>query len=268
MKHVLLLCIIIFTLISCDKKIDQKNLFKLGEALNTSIQIGDTAVYKQMLIKEMDVETKAENIKMFNQIHQRFASAELIRIDTTSLSSFHKTIDLYYLLEDSSYFEISAVYKRDSLGNNAISRLILWDLNTLCSEYNNSLYNPNKFISTRKTDAIDIRSIDWITTNYNHEFRSAKVELQNNTKNNFNYIKFRLILKNQGVEFFNQIVEANKEIKSGDFVNVDIENLVNYPVNFFIIGDNITYETELVEVLPKPISDYCRTIENLKAIKH
>jgi hypothetical protein len=129
-----------------------------------------------------------------------------------------------------------------------------------CEEYNKNVYSPK--------DLIHFKEINWTYSNV-RRFDSGTVSLENNTLDDINYIKFRLILKRgqywwDAEPFFNQTVESNKTIYKGDLATVDVPGMSDYYTGFNINNEDIFLDAELIEVGPKPISIWCKTLNELK----
>src|SRR5690606_27328426 len=116
---------------------------------------------------------------------------------------------------------------------------------------------------------IEFKNISWTTDYYGKTLKSGVVSFQNNTDNDLNYIKFRVVLKNgnsawSAETFLNQTVESYKPSYKGDITTVQVSGMENYYTGFKIEKDNLFFDAELIEVLPKPESYWCIKLEELK----
>jgi hypothetical protein len=192
---------------------------------------------------------------------QDFFNPELtiIKMDTSSYI-FWQWLNIYYK-KKTTFYELSAEYSRDSLGTITISNLFLKNINEECESDKNEPYCPK--------DDVEFKRISWKTDHYGKTFKSGEVFFKNNSDNDFNYIKFRVIMKNGNSQwsaetFFNQTVESYKPSYSGDITSVQIPGMENYFTGFKIDKDNLYFDAELIEVLPKPESSWCKLLKELE----
>lgn len=247
---------------SCSYKADRTDIFKVGEAIHEAFVRKDTTILKQIFIHQLDSisDSQRETLKNIQEIYNK--DIRLIKIDTSGFL-WLKYVDIYYESKG-VFYEVSGSYTKDSLNNYLMENLHLTNISEECEKYNNEPYAPKSSIS--------FKDISWTTDYYSKTFKSGKVRLQNDTESDIHYIKFRVILKNgeyswNSETFFNQTVESYKPIYQGDIVTVEIPGLENYYTGFTIKRDNLSFDAQLIEVKPKPESDWCKKIEGFKEKK-
>lgn len=262
MKYILILFIAL-SFASCQYKVDNSNIFKVGEALHESFSKKDTVILKKVFIHGMDsIDSKQkETIKEI----EKFYTPELtiLKTDTSSNNIWwrnYSMIDLYYK-KSTNFYRIRAYYQTDSLGNHYIDDLYFTDINESCEEDKNKPYCP-------KYD-IEFKRIIWTTDYYEKTFKSGAIELQNNSDNDLNYIKFRVILENGNSSWsaktlLNQTVESYKPIYKGDIATIEVPGMSDYFTGFKIEKDKLFFDPELIEVLPKPESYWCNLLKELE----
>lgn len=260
MKYFLII-LIALTFVGCQYKVDNTDIFKVGEALHESFVTKDSSILKQIFVYGLDsISTKQK--ERINEISEFYTpEVTVLKSDTSSYTWGNwRMIDLYYK-KSTSFFRIRAYYEKDSLGKYYINELYFNDINKLCEEDKNKPYCPKYDVAFKR--------ISWTTDYYEKTFKSGEVFFQNNSDIDFNYIKFRVILKTGSSQwnaetFFNQTVESYKPSYSGDITSVPIPGMENYFTGFKIEKDNLFFDAELIEVLPKPESDWCIMLEKLE----
>ena len=100
-------------------------------------------------------------------------------------------------------------------------------------------------------------------------FKYGIIQLQNNTGIDLNYIKFRLVLKSRIFTdsekiYFNQTIESYQPIFKGDIVRIEILGMKDYFTGSKIDEIDLIFEPRLLEVRPKPASDWCLTLKELQ----
>lgn len=260
LSKVFLMTSLFFT--SCSYKADRTDIFKVGEAIHEAFVRKDTTILKQVFVHQLDSisDSQRETHKNIQEIFNK--DIRLIKIDTSGFWWF-KYVDIYYESKG-VFYEVSGSYTKDSLNNYVIDNLHLTNITDECEKYNSEPYVPKSSIS--------FKDISWTTDYYSKTFKSGKVRLQNDTESDIHYIKFRVILKNgeyswNSETFFNQTIESYKPIYQGDIVTVEIPGLENYYTGFTIKRDNLSFDAQLIEVRPKPESEWCKKIEGFKEKK-
>jgi len=260
MKKTNLLFLTITLLIVSCSKVDRKDIFSVAEIFEKSLKQGKIERLKPFFEYQMD-SISQEQKERINEIQAFFKSnvAKKIEVDTSG-SWFWKYCDISYLAND-SYYEVSFSYYRDSVGNITLDGFYFTNISESCTRADNEPYCPSR--------EIDFKRISWTIDYYGKTFTSGKVELQNNTKNDINYIKFRVILTKGksnyyiGESFFNQTVESYKPIYQGDITTIEVPGLSDYYTGFKIDKDNMQFDAELIEIKPKPISSWCLKVQKL-----
>ncbi|MDC9722335.1 MAG: hypothetical protein PSN34_06125 [Urechidicola sp.] len=260
MKKILIITaatLLIFT--SCQYSVDRTDIYNVGDALHESFIQKDTTILKQVFVHQMDSISKKQKDKIA-EIQSFFKpDLKIIKMDTSSFWSWN-WLNIYYK-KSAKFYELSAEYSRDSLGNISVSNLYIENINEKCESDLNKPYCP-------KND-VEFKRISWTSDYYEKTFKSGEVFFKNNSDNDFNYIKFRVILKNgtsqwSAETFFNQTVESYKPSYKGDITSAKIPGMENYYTGFKIKKDNLFFDAELIEVLPKPESSWCKKLEELK----
>jgi hypothetical protein len=257
-----LLILILIILTGCN---DRKDFHNVGETLVESVIENDTAKIKELFAYKMDsltIERKKGIFAGLNEFKDR--KYKLIKVDTTSTPSFFdegvtfRYINSYFKI-DSNYFKLTTRYERDDREEISIRTFNMDDLSSDCNYWLTRPYQP--------TQSIDFKRLVWNTDYYGKIFKSGKVEVQNKLSTDLDYIKFRVILKNNWTTFFNQTVTSYDKIYSGDIRSIDVPGMADLYAGFTISRDNLQFSCELIEVLPKPESSVCKKIAELKAIK-
>ena len=260
MKNILFTFLIFVTvvasMISCKNSIDRTDVYSVGDAIHRSFAQKDTSIINQFYNQEKN-KWSEHYIEEMNELIT--PKLKYIKIDTTTtwIDGFlHSYIRIFYLI-DSSYYEVIARYDRDSLIN---VKSLFFDNITEGCEFSKSIpYCPS--------NKIKFKSISW---HYNYKtFTDATIEIQNNTGIDIDYIKFRVKLYNGSNSwnrelFFNQTVVYNEKIFKDDIVRINVPSLTNFYTGFYINNNNISFNAELIEILPKPIPESCELIEQLK----
>lgn len=258
-----LLFLTLITLFSCKKEIDKKNIFEVADAVQESLSQDDTSLLREVFIHGMD---SIEDYKQ-KRINEAFSlikkQIKPLNIDTNTGWLFKK-IELFYKIEE-DFHRVSAYYEKDTAkGTFYIEDIFVTNLNKECSDYNNQPYNPKK--------DLDFKSISWSTDEYGKTFENGTVELQNNTKSDITYIKFRVILKNgsnswNAKTFLNQTVESYTKIYKGDITRIEIPGMRNYYTGFKIDEDKLIFSAESIEINPKPESYWCEKVQELNDLE-
>lgn len=257
-----LLILIAIFLTSCS---DRKDFNDVGETLVGAVIENDTTKIKELFVYQMDslsIERKKGIFAGLNEFKDK--EYKLIKVDTTSSPSFFdydvtwRYINSYFRI-DSNYFKLSTRYERNDKNEISIRTLNLDNLSSDCNDWLNQPFKP--------TQSIDFKRLVWNTDYYAKTFKSGKVEVQNKLSTDLEYIKFRVILRNNWTTFFNQTVTSYDKIYSGDIRSIDVPGMVDLFAGFTIDRDNLQFSCELIEVLPKPESISCKKVAELKAIK-
>lgn len=261
MRNFRLLLFIIIFLTGCS---DRKDFNDVGETLVKAVIKNDSTQIKELFIYKMDslsIERKKGIFAGLNEFKDK--KYKLIKVDTTSSLSFFDSEALRYINSyfriDSNYFKLATRYERNDKSEISIRTLYIYNLTSDCNDFLNEPFKP--------TQSIDFKRLVWNTDYYGKTFKSGKVEIQNKLSTDLEYIKFRVILRNNWTTFFNQTVTSYDKIYSGDIRSIDVPGMVDLFAGFTINRDNLQFSCELIEVLPKPESITCKTLAELKAIK-
>jgi hypothetical protein len=257
--NLLFLIIMIVSFVSCTN-VDTKDVFSIAEQVEKSLKQNKIDKLKPFFDPPMDslLQEDKDRIKEIQDFY-RENSVKKIEVDTILLFWSFTVCDISYLVND-TYYEVRFFYKRDSLGNVVINTPVLRNISEICAEDGEKPYCPMW--------SIDFKKLSWTTDYYEKTVNNGKIEFQNNTDYDINYIKFRIKLRRgysyyYGETFFNQTVESYKPIYKGDIVSIEIPGLSNYYTGFTIDKDAIRFEAELIEIRPKPISGACLKIQKL-----
>lgn len=246
---------------SCSYEVDNKDAFRLADAIHESFRQNDTTILKQVFEFEMD--SISEKDKSALKAIKDFYTPEtkILKVDTTNFYNIIRSIEMFYK-KGSNFYRISSDYYSDSTNSHYVESIRFYNINEKCEEYNNEPYKP--------TGDIDFKRISWTTDYYGKTFKSGTIELQNNTDSDLTYSKFRVILKKgsnywNAETFFNQTVESYKPIYKGDIATIEVPGMTDYFTGFEIKKDNLQFTAELIEVKPKPESYWCKKLEELKS---
>jgi hypothetical protein len=245
--------------VSC-AKVDRKDIFSVAETVEKSFKQGKIDKLKPFFEYNMDSlsQEQKDKIKEIQTFYKENAIKK-IEVDTSG-SWFWKYCDISYLADD-TYYEVSFSYDRDSVGNITLDGFYFTNINEACTKAENEPYCPKR--------DIDFKRISWTTDYYGTSFKSGAIELQNKTDFDINYIKFRVILAKGsnnyflGETFFNQTVESYKPIYKGDIATIEVPGMSDYYAGFKIEKDNMQFDAELIEIKPKPISNWCLKVQKL-----
>lgn len=256
MKH-LNIFLVLGLLASCT---DRTKFTDVGKATLKAVIKNDTVKLKELFIHNMDsidVKRKAEIFADISKYKDK--SYSFIKADTSSfeiLDMKWSNINTYFKI-DTSYYELVNTYTKDEKGKISIKDFLLSNLTEKCNYWATIPYCPK--------DDVNFKSIK--TAHLNKFFKSGKVELENRTENDFEYVKFRVILKNNYQTFFNQTVIYKEKIFAGDITTIEIPGMVDLFTGFTIDLDNLQFDAELIEVLPKQEHWECKKILELKTSK-
>lgn len=261
MKHKSSLCLLVVmavSFVSCTN-VDTKDIFSIAEQVEKSLKQNKIDNLKPFYIHQMDSLTQEakDRIREVQDFYKE-KSVKRIEIDTASILWF-TVCDISYLVND-TYYEVRFFYDRDSLGNIVIGKVgspVLRNISKICAEDEEEPYCPKW--------EIDFKRLSWTTDYYEKTFKSGRIELQNNTDSDINYIKFRVkLIKNSNYEtFLNQTVESYKPIYKGDIVTIEVPGMSDYYTGFTIDKNTFQFGAELMEIKPKPTSNVCLKIQKL-----
>jgi hypothetical protein len=258
MKH-LNIILILGLLTSCT---DRSKFTDVGKATLKAVINNDTIKLKELFVHNMDSIDKEQKSEIFAEIVKyRAKSYTYIKSDTSSLDFLEEKspyIETYFKM-DTSYFSILSEYTKDDKDIISIKNVYFSNLTEACNNWETQPYCPNYNIYFNR--------ISWTTDYWNKTFKSGKVELENKSKNDIEYLKFRVILKNNYKTFFNQTIVHKEKIYAGDINLIEIPGMVDLYTGFVIDNENLQLDAELIEVLPKPESIDCKKIMELKALK-
>ncbi len=261
-KNILYLVGLIIILTSCNKEINRKDINLFVVDIINVFEENDSVLLQTVYQTNLDsvVGYQKEHIEnIFNFFEG--AKVKYLKFDAISeyFSDDFSALDMYFLKEN-SYYKIRAKYSHDSIQNIIVENLYFNNLKELCKEDMDKPFCPSY--------SIDFKSISWTTDYYQKTFKSGEVILQNNSDYDLEYIKFRIVLKKgtsyyDSEVFFNQTVVSHKKIFKGDINTINIEGLEGFYTGFKIDKDNLLFDADLIEVLPKPESSWCKEIKDL-----
>lgn len=252
-RLVILLLIVILT--ACT---DRKNFQDVSKKLMESVIDNDTTKLKELFAYKMDsisIKRKREIFASLTEFKDK--KYKILKVDTTSGPAFfeegvtYRYINTYFRI-DSTYFKLITRYERDNKQEISLRAFYYNNLTDECNDWINKPYQP--------TQSIEFKRLVWTTDYYNKSFKSGRVEIQNKLYTDIDYIKFRVILRNNWTTFFNQTVTSYDKIYSGDIRAVDVPGMVDLYAGFNINRDNLQFSCELIEVMPKPESSDCKQV--------
>jgi hypothetical protein len=288
MEHKLLMTISIIILLSgCQYKVDNTNSYNLSQAVNHFILTNDTTILQQLFTrsrkrKMSNASIIQNNIRYYD--HQGFHQGQpdnksfntkrlrLIKIDTLSWYTDAETVRWYGMVgnmelsyqQDSTFFVVSAEYWQDTTDKSYyITYLTYYNINEECEGSVNEAYAPEL--------GVTFKTVFWDEDYYGKTFKSGAVKIKNNLDQDIDYIKFKIILEYKNsfgslVSFFNQTIVSNKTIYQGDLVDVEIPQMQDYHAGFIIQQKEISFTAKLIDIKPKPKSDWCIKLKELKHI--
>lgn len=261
MKKITIL-LIGFLAFSCQKEIDKRNPLSVAETLNKSLIKDDSLMLKDLFYKDMqDISNYTKSsLKSINKLLKKDIKNKYF--DTLTNRVYNsKYIELNYDI-DNQYYGVRAYYNLDSLGLINLENISLFNYSEICEDFNKSPYKPYY--------GIEFKSLKW-RSNYS-TFKSVGLQVKNYLGQDIDYIKFRLKIR-QGKnsissedEIFNRTIEYNEKIYDGDLIYIEIIDLKDYYAGFNITKNSFNFDTELLEIRPKPESEDCVKIEELKSI--
>jgi len=258
--------VIAVSLTACNLFHDRKNVNDVGKTLVASLVKNDTAKIKELFVHHMD-SVDAERRLIINETLKEFKDKNYtyIKTDTSKGLSYlnlddepFKLIDSYFRV-DTTFYNLKTRFTRDDKGEITIHSFRTIDLTKECSDWQMRPYRP--------VSNIEFKRLIWNTDYYAKSFKSGKVEVQNKLNSDIEYIKFRVILKHNWSTFFNQTVTSYDKIYAGDIRAIDVPGMSDLFAGFPINSDNIQFNCELIEILPKPESSGCKKIIELKSLK-
>lgn len=249
--------------------LDRSNYQDIGKATLEAVIQNDTVSLKKFFIYEMDsldALSKAILLKEITKVKDKDYS--LIKVDTSKngvtvsstdgeiiYSNKWNELDTYFKI-DTSYYVLNSRYELNEKNEVTISTLTISNLTEACVSWNKKIYCPR--------DSINFTSLSWSFDAYSNVFSSGRVGVENTSKSDLNYLKFRLIIRNFGQIILNQTIVHTETIYSGDLNYIDIPGLRNLYTFSSVSENSIEFEATLIEVLPKPESFDCKKILELK----
>jgi hypothetical protein len=263
MKKIYFYLIGILTFSSCQYQVDNSNPFGVAEAIHEGLVRNDSTILKKVFEFQMDSfsNNSIEKMKKAQCFFKENKQIKIFKADTSSHWS-GKIIDIFYK-KGENFYQVRTYYKPDSTNTIKPTDFYFNNINELSEEEKNKPYKPNY--------SIDFKRISWSTDYYGKTFKSGAIELQNNTDLDINYIKFRIILKHgkyswDAETFLNQTIESYKSIYKGDIATIEVPGMTDYFAGFSIKKDEMFFDTELIEIKPKPKSElyWCNILEKLQ----
>jgi hypothetical protein len=255
MKH-LNIILVLGLLVSCT---DRTKFTDVGKATLKAVIKNDTLKIKELFVYNMDSIDSEVKVNIFSEISKyKDKNYLFIKTDTGSFETFverYSYIATYFKV-DTSYYSLRTLYSKDDEGEISIENISVINLSDSCNKLIGKPYCPEY--------KINFKRIIWETDYSNKSFKSGKVEVHNRSDKDIDYAKFRVILKNNDLTFFNQTVIYTNKIYAGDIMTIDVPGMVDFFTGFLIDQDNVTFEAELIEVLPKPEYSDCKKIKELK----
>jgi len=259
-----LLAMLIFP--SCNN-VDRTDYKSVAKLIDKSLQSQNLDLLKPLITVDgtsFDEFTKS-TLNLFNKNKLTLIQVELSE-HPMQISEGSKTIwiNLYYRDERSNFYCIGALARQRDDGLIALGMS-----NTITIRNDNFSEYHKEWYETPYCPKIEIsfESFWWSTFGFGNNlgFESVILRLKNNSFYNIDYIRFRLIVKNNNVTIFNQTIESYQRIFEGDMVDINIPALRNFYIGNFN-RNTLHWSAELIEVRPKPKSWWEDKIEELKVI--
>ena len=254
----ILICIILST--ACKKHADRKNISDFGNEFVHAAVEGDTAKVRDMFVNGMqgvDATSRLDLYKSFDPY--RKTEVKLIKVDTSVFKGWdpHKYADYTFKL-DTNYTIWNCEYITAEKGDIAFRSVKIMDITKECASSLEEPYCPK--------DAIEFKRVNWSSDYWNKMFVSAHVEVHNNSPNDIETIKFRVKGFNNDEMFYNQTISRSNKIYAGDIVTFQLPEITAYYAGFKIDKNTIEFTAELLEVMPRQMSDYCKQVKEMSAI--
>lgn len=263
MKRCSPLILILLMVVSCQFNVDNSNPLKVAKALHKGLSQNDSIILNQIF--ESKINDLSGNSKSYIREAKEFfmynKKSIIIKIDTLDSEFYgYKNIDIYYKLGE-EFYRIRGSYELNSSKIVKLNNFSFINLNKECMDYENSPYCPFYDIT--------FKNLTWLADNNKMTFKYGIIQLQNNTGIDLNYIKFRLVLKSRIFTdsekiYFNQTIESYQPIFKGDIVRIEILGMKDYFTGSKIDEIDLIFEPRLLEVRPKPASDWCLTLKELQ----
>jgi hypothetical protein len=249
---------------SCNEKsFDRKTLLSLGEYVFYALSKSDTSmiwsiydlknesIYEKAFREANDVKVLNDFIKIDNKI-------KLLQIDTLRLSEY-KLLEIL-IQKNNEIYVVDCGYYLDSFGQFGLSSIGISNYSNLCNEYLESPYIP--------VSGLTFKKLLWNMNRQKNTFLDGQIELENTSEFPIEFLTFRLkIFKysnifNQDI-IFNQTIESNQNILNGDLVRINIPQLDSYYFGESLGEGKIGFDVDVLSVLPKPESYYCKIVNDL-----
>ena len=257
--------IIILTLGLLASCSDRTNTNDIGKEVLSIMIKNDTSKLRELFLYNMDslLEGKKEEIlsviQEFNGKECMFIKTDTESVKVAALNEIWNYLDIYFKI-DTNYYCFNTAYVRDANNNIFLNDYVrITNLSDNCADWTINVWCPNYLINFNR--------LKWTTDFRNKMFTSGAVEIENQTKTEIDYVKFRIVLKNNTQTFFSQTVVSTDKIFPKDITNIDIPGMNDLYTDFIIDKTNLQFEAELIEVRPKPENGDCKKIIELKAIK-
>lgn len=260
--------ILFIYLLACSSAIE--NEVTVAESLTKAVYTYDTALLSQLTQKDINEVFKKKRQTVFDFEEQEpfnemllkklnDKSFRIIKIDTIKDQWSGENKMVIITRSDSTYHLIEANYSKSKTGNILVSSNIIFrNINKICLDYLTEPYRPDAFSL--------FKAIEWNSYKVNRQiFKDGKIIVENRTKREVSYIKFRLVLSDEMRNpYFSQTIEVNQTIPIGDIVKIDIPQLKDYSTQIDLSAKNVNFFSEVIDVLPKPENKYCEQLEILK----
>lgn len=259
------LLLTIITLFSCNPELDRSNIDSIVNYTKKHIKDKD---YQSLLnLTTYEREDELGKIIMettpsvFNEEKFIYENLQLIS-DSIKVSNHYvdgkreefKTIIIYFKLNQDIY-RFNGVLEKIGL-EYFYNSLFTKNLTASCIESKN----------TRNTPAnVYLNEAYWLVSNDRKSFKEFNLRGRNKSDYLINQITFRLNIRRvDKSEFFSKTLTINQTILPGDSFEVKVRELDNYFTGFLLSKDTFSFNTELVEVLPKKENESCQILNTLK----
>jgi len=268
MKHIVLILLTILQFEACNR-VDRTDFNSVAKAVDKALQKQDLEILRPLYIENIE-NIHYSHKEIINYTFNQFKNNQFTFIKSDFEKSYRGTYELriFYLDNQSNIYCVSIDC---TLRNGTISLGLLAD-----GIYSGALFCGNWTESQKEYDEepycpkseIIFQNIRWYPYNYDYNnlrgFESLEVLLKNNSEYEIDYMRFRLIIRNNHITMFNQTIESYQMIYKGDMVYIDIPTLKNFYTGYFS-NNTLNWSAELMEVSPKPKSFLEDVLEELES---
>ena len=266
MKNISTLIILLFLFTSCKKdiKLNKYNLDSVNKFAIQCIQNNDSINFLRLFQYDENrsefYKSQARKVSLnnFKEIHNTFSNhkIEIIANDNISLINNQfiskNSYNLYVKVRE-SYYKLRFIEHNYSDGN-TFEAFYYSNLNKDCNSFKREPFKPEASIF----DQYFMWSLkdNMINKVFGKITNLSDIDITN--------LRFRLTARKEKTIIFKKTFLVDTNIKKGDIGTVEINNIEYISTIKLTKKDNIEWDFELIEVLPKPHINPCNKITFLK----